>query len=45
VALGGTCAYNLRLSAWDRHTNGSASGSGWGETGCEKNRAFTVIVT
>ncbi len=44
VALGGSCAYNLRLRAWDRHTNGFAAGSGWGATGCDKNRAFTVIL-
>ena len=44
VALGGSCAYNLRLEAWDRHTNGFAAGEGWGATKCEHNRAFTVIL-
>jgi hypothetical protein len=43
-ALGGSCAYNLRVRAWDRHTNGYASGPGWGETECDKNRAFTIIL-
>jgi hypothetical protein len=44
VAMGGSCAYNLRLRAWDRHTNGFASGPGWGVTECQDNRAFTVIL-
>lgn len=44
VALGGSCAYNLRLAAWDRHTNGFAAGPGWDDTRCESNRAFTVIL-
>jgi len=44
VALGGSCAYNLRLRAWDRQTDGWSAGAGWGEVGCEKNRAFTVIL-
>ena len=44
VALGGSCAYNLRLAAWDRHTNGFVAGPGWAATECEHNRAFTVIL-
>jgi hypothetical protein len=44
IALGGSCAYNLRLAAWDRHTNGFAAGTGWSATHCEHNRAFTVIL-
>jgi hypothetical protein len=44
ATLGGSCAYNLRLDAWDRQTDGWTAGVGWGEVGCEKNRAFTVIL-
>ena len=44
VAMGGSCAYNLRVRAWDRHTDGFSAGSGWSYAGCEKNRAFTVIL-
>jgi hypothetical protein len=44
AALGGSCAFNLRLRAWDRQTNGWSAGAGWGEVGCEKDRAFTVIL-
>ena len=40
VAMGGSCAYNLRVRAWDRHTDGL----GGVYTGCEKDRAFTVIL-
>jgi hypothetical protein len=44
VAMGGSCAYNLRIRAWDRQTDGFSAGSGWSYVGCEKNRAFTVIL-
>ena len=44
AALGGSCAFNLRLRAWDRQTNGWTAGAGWGEVECEKDRAFTVIL-
>lgn len=44
AALGGSCAFNLRLRAWDRQTDGWSAGSGWGEVECEKDRAFTVIL-
>ncbi len=44
VLMGGSCAYNLRVRAWDRHTDGYASGAGWGETECDENRAFTIIL-
>jgi len=44
AGLGGSCAYNLRLRAWDRQTNGWSAGIGWNEVGCEHNRAFTVIL-
>jgi hypothetical protein len=42
AALGGSCAYNLRLRSWDRQTNGSSSILSAAE--CERNRAFTVIL-
>ena len=40
-----SCAYNVRVRAWNRQTNGWSAGAGWGETNCEKNRAFTIIKT
>ena len=43
-ALGGSCAYNLRVRAWDRQTDGWNAGPWWGAVECEKNRAFTVIL-
>ena len=42
VAMGGSCAYNLRVSACDRHTNGFASSCSLGY--CDENRAFTIIL-
>lgn len=42
VAMGGSCAYNLRLTACDRHTNGFTTACGLGH--CHKNRAFTIIL-
>ena len=42
VAMGGSCAYNLRVTACDRHTTGFATACGLGH--CEKNRAFTIIL-
>lgn len=42
VSMGGSCAYNLRLIACDRHTNGFTSACGLG--GCEDDRAFTIIL-
>lgn len=44
ATLGGSCAYDLELHAWDRHTNGWSSGSGWGEVHCKDDRAFTVVL-
>jgi len=42
VAMGGSCAYNLRLTSCDRHTSGFASACSLAY--CEKNRAFTIIL-
>lgn len=42
VSMGGSCAYNLRLNACDRHTNGFSTACGWPH--CEHNRAFTIIL-
>ena len=42
VTLGGSCAYNLRLKACDRHTNGFSTACGLAQ--CEHNRAFTIIL-
>jgi len=42
VDMGGSCAYNLRLRACDRHTNGFSTACGLAE--CEHNRAFTIIL-
>jgi hypothetical protein len=42
VAMGGSCAYNLRLTACDRHTNGFATSCSLDY--CQKNRAFTIIL-
>jgi hypothetical protein len=44
AGLGGSCAYNLRLDAWDRQTDGWSAGVGWGAVLCEQNRAFTLIL-
>lgn len=44
AALGGSCAYDLELHAWDRHTNGYSAGIGWGSVHCKDDRAFTVIL-
>ncbi len=43
VAMGGSCAYNLRLTVCDRHTNGFTSACGLYY--CQKNRAFTIILS
>ncbi|MFN8379882.1 MAG: hypothetical protein U0452_14560 [Anaerolineae bacterium] len=40
VAMGGSCAYNLRVSGWNRQTDGWGSGDVYNE----HNRAFTVIL-
>lgn len=45
VGLGGSCAYNLRVGAWDRQTDGWSAGVGWGAVYTEQNRAFTVVLT
>ena len=42
VEMGGSCAYNLRISACDRHTNGSSTACSF--AGREDNRAFTIIL-
>jgi len=42
VAMGGSCAYNLRLRACDRHTTGFTTACSLAE--CDKNRAFTIIL-
>jgi len=42
VAMGGSCAYNLRVTACDRHTTGFTSACSLAE--CDKNRAFTIIL-
>jgi hypothetical protein len=42
VAMGGSCAYNLRLSACGRHTDGRSEGCNI--AGCGDNRAFTIIL-
>jgi hypothetical protein len=42
VAMGGSCAYNLRVTACDRHTNGFSSSCSLGY--CDENRAFTIIL-
>ena len=42
VAMGGSCAYNLRLGACDRHTNGSSTACSFAPR--EDNRAFTIIL-
>ena len=38
--LGGNCAYNLRVTACDRHTSGFSSECSLGY--CDENRAFTI---
>lgn len=40
VSMGGSCAYNLRVSAWNRQTDGWGSGDVYNE----HNRAFSVIL-
>ncbi len=40
TALGGSCAYNLRVSAWNRQTDGWSGGDVYNE----HNRAFSVIL-
>jgi hypothetical protein len=42
VFMGGSCAYNLRLSACDRHTTGFTTVCS--AEGCSDDRAFTVIL-
>jgi len=39
---GGSCAYNLRVKACDRHTNGFSSECSLAY--CDENRAFTIIL-
>ena len=39
---GGSCAYNLRVKACDRHTNGFTSECALAY--CDENRAFTIIL-
>ena len=40
TAMGGSCAYNLRVAAWNRQTDGWGSGDVYNE----HNRAFSVIL-
>ena len=40
VAMGGSCAYNLRVAGWNRQTDGW----GGGDVYNEHNRAFSVIL-
>jgi hypothetical protein len=44
AALGGSCAYVVRLRAWDRQTDGWNWGTGWTETECLDSIAFTIIL-
>lgn len=42
VAMGGSCAYNLRVTACDRQTDGFSDSCALGY--CDENRAFTIIL-
>jgi hypothetical protein len=42
AALGGSCAYDLDLSAYDRQTDGSSVT--WSQTSCSDSVAFTMIL-
>jgi hypothetical protein len=43
LAAGGSCAYNLRIQACDRHTDGFTTSCGLGY--CDENRAFTILLS
>jgi hypothetical protein len=42
ATLGGSCAYDMELHAYNRHTNGWTHT--WNATHCKDDRAFTVIL-